>query len=187
MPVFVFKIRVDVRHARVDVDVGAVRRPFAACRSPPPRSRARRSCRVSSARRPWRCSAFSAGCSGAGRGIASVRSSATVGTTILCPRGGCGCTTSSSLGGRAVAADDRPLERVVLDLFGQRLARHLDEIRLLFLDERRAVLHAETQDLLVVSCIAGRAIFHRLLGVGMVSERSHGFPTRILPLNANLR
>lgn len=41
------------------------------------------------------------------------------------------------------------------------LARHLDELRLGLINERRAVLHTKTQDLFVVSGIARRAIFHK--------------------------
>src|SRR5690606_6161121 len=60
----------------------------------------------------------------------------------------------------SVAADDRDFVRFVLYRFVKALTRHRDEIRLLFVNERRAVLHTETQNFFVVLGSAGRAIFH---------------------------
>ena len=64
-----------------------------------------------------------------------------------------------------MVADDGHLARIVFFdhgfRLGQAFARHLDKVRFLFGNERRTVLGAKANDLLVVPSLTGRAIFHR--------------------------
>ena len=77
---------------------------------------------------------------------------------------------------RHVATYYGDLRRVVnLDLRHlEAIARHLDEIRFRFIQKRRAILHAETQNVLVVAGLAGRAIFHNLELELMARRRGQG-------------
>ena len=62
---------------------------------------------------------------------------------------------------------------IVIDVFLETLARHLDKLRLFLFKKRGAVLHTKAKYLFVVFGSAGRAIFHRL---GWVAEIRESFP-----------
>lgn len=52
------------------------------------------------------------------------------------------------------------------------LARHLDEFWLRFVEQRRTVLHTKTQNILVITGLAGRAIFHSRSLIGKAERKS---------------